>query len=185
MALPVELKAFYAEAVGEKVNLYWQTSAEVNSDYFEVEKSADLNRWSSIDRVAANQNAAVALDYTSVDLHPVNGPNYYRLKQVDQDGSFTYSKVVTAYFKKEGFQMKVFPNPFRNQITLSLNTETRRNLQLKVFNAVGQQMHSANIRLERGTAASRIATDNWGEGIYYLNVWDENGRLLFQETLIH
>ena len=96
-ALPIELINFTATLNEQKNNLDWATASESNNDYFEVEKSTNGTDFEFLDKVkskSANGTSRYVLNYSTIDENPFNGYNYYRLKQVNFDGTFEYSKIV-------------------------------------------------------------------------------------------
>jgi hypothetical protein len=111
--LPVQLLSFNARLNAQRVLLDWQTASEVNSDYFDVEKSKDgVSGWSFVSRVQSRGNSSVRADYTYIDHKPYGGESYYRLKQVDQDGRVAYSQ--TRKIINESKTISVYPNPASN-----------------------------------------------------------------------
>lgn len=110
-ALPVELLKFDAIASGGKSLLVWQSASEIDFDRFEVEVSSDLHTWSMID-VVEPVGSPVGASYEAWDESPENGPNYYRLRMVDKDGTFEYSDVrVVHHDVAEETSLLVYPNP--------------------------------------------------------------------------
>lgn len=87
--LPVELLTFTAEPVGDVVRLNWSTASEINNDYFEIERTVNMSEFSFIDRIPSLGSSTVRLDYEAWDMDPVNGMQYYFLRQYDLDGKKT------------------------------------------------------------------------------------------------
>ncbi len=119
--LPVTLISFTAESQGKDVVLKWVSSNEINSNYFEVEKSVDGVKFIPIERVNSRGNNGGENRYQTADINPVNGLNFYRLKQVDKDGKVAYSLVVavnrgTSIVSK----MNIYPNPVDKFVTLTM-----------------------------------------------------------------
>ncbi|WP_242928743.1 LamG-like jellyroll fold domain-containing protein [Pontibacter vulgaris] len=109
---PVELVMFTATLVKNKVELKWKTNKEVNNDEFIIERSSDGETFTEIGRVKAAGNSNVAVNYEHVDPQPVKGLNYYRLKQTEIDGTFTYSDIVQVrYGIEDSGLVFVYPNP--------------------------------------------------------------------------
>lgn len=112
--LPVELVYFRASLTPEKlVNLEWQTASELNNDAFEVERSKDGFDFTSIARVNGAGTTATKNDYALLDQFPLSGTSYYRLKQIDFDGTYTYSPVISI--KRGDDPFTVYPNPAGKQ----------------------------------------------------------------------
>lgn len=114
--LPLHFLSFYAKNKERSVNLEWKTDNEVNTSHFDVERSADGTAFSKIGNVTANNQTGIQT-YTLDDIQPLPGKNFYRLKQVDKDGKFEYSKTVVVN-RNKGLEVQVFPNPAGTSITV-------------------------------------------------------------------
>ncbi len=112
--LPVELLNFTVRKQKETLVLFWQTTSEFNSDYFNIEHSRNGKDFFTLERIQAQGTTSVAHDYSYQHLKPVNGINYYRLKQVDFDGKSIYSNIVSAAHRNEEFSF--YPNPASQSI---------------------------------------------------------------------
>ncbi len=118
--LPVVLLSFTAVKDGENnVQLKWSTASEINSDYFQIERSKDGKYFQSIGRVKAAGNTANRVDYTYIDNAPFAGSSYYKLKQVDFDGTSTYSKV--RFVESVDNVLTVYPNPTSDFLRIESN----------------------------------------------------------------
>lgn len=121
LVLPVELLYFRAQPKGAEVLLEWATSAELNNDYFELQRSVDGRSYEALTQVRGAGTHEGLLRYEQVDERPLPGLNYYRLKQVDFDGSFEYSNVVAVEVNgKDAGGISLFPNPAAGQVTIGL-----------------------------------------------------------------
>lgn len=169
--LPITLISFQAEKVGSAVALKWITASEFNNKGFSVERSNDGAAWSEIGFVrskAANGNSSVELFYSLQDNIPMDGANYYRLKQIDFDGHFVYSPIRMAMFNEDRGIM-VFPNPTKGNVTISgLEGE---NLII-VTNALGQVMMKVSSNKE---LARTFDISSFIPGIYLISIRNTNG----------
>ena len=138
--LPVELTAFAVEAQGQTARLSWSTASEKNSARFEVERSADGRSFGRIGEVAAQGNSTTAVAYSYLDREAaqVAGLVYYRLRQVDQDGTGTYSPVRTVAFKQLVPAFAVYPNPAQVTTTLDLTRVPAGTFHLTVVDGLGR-----------------------------------------------
>jgi hypothetical protein len=111
--LPIELLDFSARLNGNVVNLNWTTLTETNNDYFVVERAKDNLNWESVLVVPGAGNSTSLLSYSEADREPLEGISYYRLKQVDYDGTFSYSDIVSVLNTHNGVmdEISIFPNP--------------------------------------------------------------------------
>jgi Secretion system C-terminal sorting domain/Bacterial Ig domain len=118
--LPVELLYFNATANGQQTLLSWATASEFNSDYFEVLRSNNGIDFTVIGRVEAAGFSAAKLEYTLVDEQPLEGENYYRLKQVDFDGTTEFFRIVNLFFgtERKAAELLAFPNPAASVVRL-------------------------------------------------------------------
>lgn len=97
--VPVKLSSFTAEKVNTTTLLQWSTATEINSKNFEVQRSADGKEFKTIGVVQAKGNSTNQTNYSFTDAVPINGINYYRLKQVDVNGKFEYTNIIQVNFK--------------------------------------------------------------------------------------
>lgn len=113
-ALPVKLLFFTAHVDQQRaVQLVWATSSESNNRYFSIERSADGENFTTIKNVSAAGNSVQKIQYEAIDQSPLVGLAYYRLKQTDFDGHFSYSKIVAVAVASS---FSVYPNPTANGV---------------------------------------------------------------------
>jgi hypothetical protein len=117
LPLPVELLSFDGVANGPVNDLYWTTATERNSHRFEVERSTDAAQWELVTTVPAAGNSHHLLHYQAVDEHPLD-ITYYRLQQIDLDGSKSYSDVIVVMRDRGTGTLMVYPNPGYDRITV-------------------------------------------------------------------
>jgi large repetitive protein len=119
--LPTRLLGFEALQIENYNKVSWQASDFVNFDKFELEKSSDARSFEKIHTVLANKNGSATAFYSFDDTNPIEGANYYRLKMIDLDGSFQYSRIVAAWFETDG-EYAIAENPVKNKaINLKTN----------------------------------------------------------------
>jgi hypothetical protein len=141
--LPIELLSFNAQVCNSKeVCLDWTTASEINNDYFTLERSMDGIHFEPIGIVDGAGNSSALLDYRFTDQQPLSGTSYYRLKQTDFNGEYTYSEIRTVTFSSEG-SISVFPNPFVSSITIASN-DVLQNGNYQVFDLQGKLVYSWN-----------------------------------------
>ncbi|RAU82680.1 hypothetical protein DP923_12600 [Pontibacter arcticus] len=171
--LPVELVYFRASAGKGKVELQWLTASEKDNDRFEVERSSDSKAFEKLGTVAGKGNSNVSNKYSFTDKSPLVGTAYYRLKQVDSDGSIAYSNVITL--ETEGntasdLVMKVYPNPFISQISISLVAQQQESAQLILLDLQGREVIRKTIELEKGENQLELPLQKLANGMYMLKV---------------
>jgi F5/8 type C domain/Secretion system C-terminal sorting domain/Fibronectin type III domain len=164
--LPIQLLNFTASDVrDEYIFLKWQTGMEENNDHFEVERSTDATNFDKILSVKAVGNSSVTQSYSGVDNVPVNGINFYRLKQVDLDGRFTYSGIQMVKF---GNSVKpvIYPNPVSSIFTAVPGSELIR--EIVIYNVQGKAVQFA---MGNSTAADmKVNVSLLPEGVYFAKV---------------
>lgn len=134
--LPVELLWFRAYLdKHNSVTLAWETLNEVNNDYFLVEKSADGVQWEVIEKVDGAGDSGRAIKYSVADEAPYKGNNYYRLKQIDYDKRFSYSKVENVITNPDNRNLKLYPNPCRDEVFIEGVAD--RN-EVRIYNITGE-----------------------------------------------
>lgn len=152
--LPIVIKSFEATKLDRAVNLDWTTSSEVNGSHFEIERSQDLNYWTSIGTVKAVGESSIDQDYEFLDDKlPLNARNdhkifYYRLLMVDNDGSSEYSEVRSVRFDLDGeADFLVYPNPSINEVYVNLSSITPETgpATLHIVNINGQLVKRATL----------------------------------------
>ena len=150
--LPVDLTYFSAEKNKEKVDLSWQTASELNSSYYEIQRSADGEHFETIATEAAAGFSNTLLNYSFVDENPLKGFNYYRLKEVDSDGSYQYSDVAVVDFFTGNtiLQLAMYPNPMEENATLHFDMPTEGSADIEVFDALGRVVYSIKRNFAKG-----------------------------------
>ncbi|UYZ59618.1 T9SS type A sorting domain-containing protein [Hymenobacter latericus] len=159
--LPVELTAFAATRQKHQVQLRWQTAQELNSSGFEVQRSTDGKRFELVGRVAAAGHSATLREYTWLDAYAPAGTLYYRMLQVDKDGSSKFSPVVTVAALLPGV-VSIYPNPTSDVLRIDAPATP---WQWEVRNNLGQVQLQGNAA---GPAEIRIY--NLAAGAYFLHI---------------
>ncbi|HRG38685.1 MAG TPA: T9SS type A sorting domain-containing protein [Bacteroidia bacterium] len=139
--LPVTLLSFTATPNGDWVNLYWATASETNNDYFIVQRSKDNLYFENLEQEDGAGNSVNIRKYTAIDYDPYNGISYYRLKQVDFNGVYQYSKVVSVNFNDEK-ALTIYPTISYGAFEVSLTGVKDKQITLIVRNLLGQTFYS-------------------------------------------
>lgn len=169
--LPVELSAFSAKAERNRVNLHWQTAQEINNDYFTVQrKSSEERAWTDLAKIAGHGNSNTEIDYIYTDKNPQRGINYYRLKQTDFDGQFSYTHTVKAQINTVE-PLEVFPNPTADVMTVNPPADFSGG-SLQVFDSAGRLVQSRTVN-----GAETVSLHDLTTGIYLLRLTDARGNL--------
>lgn len=175
--LPVELVDFRASIVESSVKLRWKTLTELNNDYFQIEKSATGENFTSIGTRKGAGTSAQLNSYAFLDTDVWNGKTYYRLKQVDFSGKFEFSDVISIdYSKADEFRLYLYPNPSNgNSITLELNgVKDLSQVPILVTDQLGRQVLTGKLDVNNGSAAATLSVENLANGVYFLKIGNSN-----------
>ena len=166
--LPVTLLDFKAVLRDEIVLLQWKTTREQNLTGYSVLKSIDGFTYSEVGYAAANSNVSLTAEYAVPDNKPHKGFNYYKLKIVNKDGTFSYSKIVSVNINNNIFTWKIFPNPVQN--ILFVNTYNKNeNAVFQITDAAGRKITELNVNLY-GNSSFAIPVSKLAKGIYNLQL---------------
>lgn len=181
-AVPVELTSFTALAGKEEIKLNWSTATEKNNYGFKVERKDKNSDWMNIGFVKGNNNSTSTINYSFTDNNIKADAVYlYRLKQVDFDGSFAYSKEVEVNSSSpSGFALEQnYPNPFNPATTIKYRLNADSKVSIKVYDAIGKEIAELVNGFESsGTHAVNFNAASLSSGIYYYQIKTDN----FTET---
>jgi hypothetical protein len=170
--LPVTLLSFEAEKIAGKYSrLVWKTAKENSNQYFEIERGNDGITFSKIGTVKGAGNTNATTEYTKIDSMPSKGYNYYRLKQVDVDGKFTYSPARLVRFDEViGNTVRIYPNPATDWITIELSgTTVSENSVINIVSMNGAVV--GHIKVAAGSSPLiRFNTARLSKAVYIVHV---------------
>ncbi len=172
--LPVELISFKATAQNNQVTLNWSTASETDNDRFEIERSQDGRKFTKIGTVKGKGTSSLTNHYTFKDSNPSSGTNYYRLRQVDFDGAFEYSKTVAANIKTISASVKTYPNPFHDYVRVELATEEIGQAQVMIMDVQGRVILERKIIIEGRFTELELPTQDLATGVYFLKIKGAN-----------
>jgi hypothetical protein len=170
--LPVELLSFTATPVDNKIVLLdWVTSTEYSSEKFIIERSIDGKNWGVLIEKPAAGRSQQPIQYQVIDNSPYLGLNYYRLKQVDLDGSFVLSKVETAMITDHSeFTAMIYPNPTMNQINIQFSNMDFKQRKLKVLDIQGKLLIKRDLTSKDKSSIVPIDVSKLSQGSYLIQV---------------
>lgn len=174
-ALPVSLSSFDAKADENSTHITWTTESEINNDYFTIERSNDGENFEFLHQVAGAGNSTRKLKYKYTDTEPLSGISYYRLKQTDFDGTFTYSEVRAVNFGKlHSNSVKIDeagPNPFQSQFKVFYTIPEDGDVQFLLLNQNGQLVLEQKIPASKGSNTFYYNEgENLASGTYILKL---------------
>ncbi len=169
--LPVELTSLTATERGPVNLIAWSTASELNSQYHIVERSADgIANWTEVGRKLAAGTTEAEQDYSLEDERPLP-MSYYRLKLLDFDGQYEYSKVVSVERKLEDFGVvNVFPMPTSDKVTMQVSLPEHSNLTVSVTDVVGRLLQVSEMEIEKGLAEIQVDLTRFAAGTYFVKL---------------
>lgn len=177
--LPIELLSFDAQWSNENftsVDLEWVTESETNNDYFEVERSIDGINFTSILQKEGAGNSTHTINYTDIDPSPyLKGTSFYRLKQTDFDGSFSYSDIVVLNPDKNLDIITLYPNPNNGIFKYMVYSSTVIEVEITITNVLGQLVYFEELELNEGITERKMSVSKLSEGDYIIHIKTNTG----------
>lgn len=171
--MPVELVYFSAYAIAnDNVKVEWKTLSELNNDFFIVERSGDGKEFHETARIKGAGNSSKELSYSFVDENPLTSKvSYYRLKQVDYDGQYSYSPAVPVRLSGEGLELlNVFSDYTHQTATLIVNSEHEGKIPFELGDFTGRVLKKGLIHVTNGINTETIYLPGFSKGIYFLHL---------------
>jgi hypothetical protein len=170
-ALPVTWLFFTATLVNGQTQLKWATAQEFNNDHFDVQRSNDGVNFTTFSTVPGKGDNPGRTDYEAIDPAPYTGTTYYRLKQVDKDGQFKFSIIVSVRMDKNTI-LAIFPNPTDGHIQISFHSEIAKQSTIQLFDMNGRLIKQKVFAIQRGTNAISWNINEVASGTYILQSKD-------------
>lgn len=180
--LPISFLDFSARKSEGISLLDWTTSYELNSDFFEVQRAGDNKEFSTIGKVKSNGTTSTVSAYRFKDEAPLDGKNFYRIKQVDFDGRYMYSPVRSLLFNDEAFAFSVWPNPVSSFVYVKLQNFQAEDGQIKLINSAGQVVLHQSFK--SAYLDTRLDVSKFQPGLYSLVVETAHDTYMEQITLV-
>ncbi len=174
--VPVELVSFNGAALQNSISLNWSTATELNNDGFEIQKSTNLHKWETVAFVKGAGSSSEKHIYNFSDNSPIYGSNYYRLVQVDFDGSKNLSSPIEVDFITVNSYLleQNYPNPFNPSTVIKYQIAERGNVQIKIFDILGNEIAVlVNEIKETGSYNVEFNTANYpnlASGTYFYSI---------------
>jgi len=168
--LPVELTSFTAISNGKEVILNWSTATELNNLGFEIQRSTEGNEFFTVGFIKGCGTTSGQHTYTYSDTHLDNGKYYYRLKQVNYDGSYEYSDFIEVDFRAFSSYLLAqnYPNPFNPITSIGFSVPEKSNVKIIILNAIGEEVAVVlNEEKEAGYHQVQYNASNLPSGVYF------------------
>jgi len=163
-ALPLTFVSFAGKLINDKTQLNWQTANEINTRYFEIERSNDGTHFAQIGVINAMSRGSN--NYNTIDVKPQTGNNYYRLKIVDKDGKFTYSAILLVRVSAKGkLEFVMYPNPAKDVLVIA-TAGTVNPVQFDIYTQQGQKVMSKKI----SAATTALSVAHLPKGLYIVKL---------------
>jgi len=175
-ALPVTLVRFNVAKEGKTAQLSWATTEESNSDRFEIEHSLNGKEWGRIGTVASHGESNSLKNYGFADVQPANGDNLYRLKMVDKDETYAYSRIQSLKFDGVGADLSIYPNPVADQLFI-------RDFN-QVTSVVINDLNGRAVHQSGSSADGAISVKSLSAGMYVVRITRSNGVVSSQKIVI-
>lgn len=174
--LPVDLIRWEGTCQDGKTVLQWETATEKENDFFSIERSTDAKNWVSVVRVEGAGNSEVRLEYEFHGVESISGISYFRLKQTDRDGTFTYSPVISINCPQASkFSLTLAPNPSNGIFKINLS---QAGSEIHIFDTIGKTIFYQQVE----TQETFIDLSGFPSGIYFLQAW--NGREMVGKKVV-
>jgi hypothetical protein len=173
--LPVELTNFTAANTDADVNLNWETATEVDNYGFEIERAlnTDDKVWENIGFVTGYGNSNSPKEYSYVDHSPIGGNKFvYRLKQIDNDGTFTYSDAVEVEVIPNRYELyQNYPNPFNPSTTIRFSLKETQDVKIVIYDQLGQEVNTiVNQKYDAGYHEFEFNASGIASGVYFYRI---------------
>ncbi|MCB9361676.1 MAG: hypothetical protein H6587_09250 [Flavobacteriales bacterium] len=177
--LPIKLLSFEANANSDKIDLRWITSVEVNNDFFTIERSLDGKVWESVSYIDGAGNSNQIMEYFDSDFNPKKGISYYRLKQTDFNGNYSFSNIIPVKFidNSENSGISLFPNIVNRGENVKVRFEDvfEEKILMVLRDIKGQEFYSKVIvNVEDGILVAFPINSSIPPGIYLVTASSEN-----------
>lgn len=178
-ALPVEFLFFKAVNKNNQVELNWATASETNNDRFAIERSTNGIDFIKIGDLKGTGNSNTEKRYAFIDKNPLPGKAYYRLKQIDLDGTATYSNVAQVNAALTSASVLLFPNPTAEHLTMKLTNVEIISQPVFILNSLGVQVKTVSI--PKGNSELKLEVADLPAGIYFIRIPEVPQPIKFQK----
>ena len=179
VALPVQFISFDGQLLANKnVELKWNAAADDQHDYFEVQRSVDKNNFITLGKILA------APPCVFVDPSAKPGNNYYRIKQVDKNGTVSYSKVINIIYNSGKINYLLYPNPVTDVLNLRLSSDKKENYTVSVTDVLGREVINKKVSLDNFSGNVSINFSQRAAQVYILTIRNESNEIIATEKII-
>lgn len=174
--LPVSWLSFSGKLNSNGVLLQWVTASELNSSHFDVERSGNGTNFAKISSVQAAGHSTTKKAYEYLDATPLPKQSWYRLKQVDLDGKYSYSSILPI---SRDAKISSYPNPISNQLQLQLSQDWKGSYDMVVFDLTGKMVMKTSIK----AGSYMFDCSKWANGVYNVVIYQDNQQV-YEQRLV-
>lgn len=168
--LPVELLSFTGKLNGNRVDLDWITATEINCDYFILERAIAGMGTRDIGQVDGNGNSVIERSYAFTDMNPEAGMNYYRLRQVDFNGTLSYSSWVAVEFNPAENYVSIYPNPSNGMVNIVLTGYKDQEVNISITDISGRRVQELSQSVNNPEFRTSFDLEAEPAGMYFVTV---------------
>jgi hypothetical protein len=175
---PVTWLYFRGKAIGETVFLEWATTNEVNNKAYQVERSANGRSFEPIHTQIAKAKDGADAVYSFTDISPLQTNSFYRLKQVDNDGRFTYSTTIVIDVVSKGKNaFTISPNPVQSVVKLTIHSKAKQPATISISDVSGKVVYTRTVTIEKGNQVFSLNDTHLTTGLYLTTISFENSKV--------
>ncbi len=178
--LPIELLDINATGINDHIDVVWNVATESDVSHYELERSEDGSSFEYVTSLNAVGNTTQLQTYSYSDYDVRYFQNYYyRAKSVDNNGQYSYTPVAVASIENltDGFtdeMVSLYPNPSNGDFALSIHSNETRDLNIGVYNSLGQLVQNKSVLIASGNTVMKISSSEWAPGVYHIEISDVN-----------
>ncbi len=161
-----EFLSFEASTLKNTVNLSWETGYEINTDSFIVERSIDIINWQKITAFDGAGTSSYVQQYTYIDKNPLNGISYYRIRQIDFNGTETYSKIEAIEVKNKVSNILLFPQPSSSYVEVILKEYYGEPILFTIHSSTGNPVK----KIASNSSSTYIDLTTLNKGAYFIKI---------------
>ena len=175
--LPVELLYFRGNCNNNKVTLDWTTASEINNDYFEIERSSNGTDWTLVAEIDGAGNSNKEINYRHIDNYSVSGTVYYRLRQIDFDGTYSKYEIISINCNNNVNNPTVllYPNPFNTNLQVNVENWDSDVLHIELYDMLGKKLNEWKFENVTGNYSQSLNMDNYAPAVYVIKINTANG----------
>jgi len=169
--LPIDLLSYSGEVLSEGNILKWTTAAEINNDFFTLERATSAGVFETIATIKGNGTSSSPNSYEFFDREAPNGVSYYQLSQTDYDGTTEIVGVIQLIRSESNIQLvNIYPMPVLDNVELYVSSEENQDIQLQIFNSIGELMFERQVELKTSLNKVDLDLSELASGVYVISL---------------